>query len=192
MVHYCLVYSVWNSTARGTKDTMEDNQGDIRYQWDMGKSWAQKLVFHQPIFLSLFQRQSLRYPIDNLERSCWYLWIVKIAKMKHLEWVHPALEQDDLNHFLKSLPALFSVTVNAERDLLHQLSFELRKSEVCNAIWNTKNQKSQPQWHQCRASTSCVRPSQLQTGPGPVTCWAWQIQMPWTHRALSSLFCCRF
>lgn len=91
--------------------------------------------------------------------------------MKCWEWVHPALEQEDLNHLLKSLPALFSVIVNAERDLLHQLSFELGKSEVWNAIWNAKNQKSQPQWHQRRASS--VRPCQLpgvQAGSGPVTC----------------------
>lgn len=151
----------------------------------MGKSWAQKLVFHQPISFCLrFREKSLAYPIDNLERPWWYLWIVKIAKMKCWEWVHPALEQEDLNHFLKSLPVLFSVTVNAAQNLLHQLSFELGRSEVCHATWNAKKRKSQPQWHQCRASTFCVRPSQLpgvQAGPGPVTCWAWQIQTTWTH-----------
>lgn len=53
--------------------------------------------------------------------------------MKCWEWVHPALEQEDLNHFLKSLPVLFSVTVNAEQNLLHQLSFELGRSEVRHA-----------------------------------------------------------
>lgn len=45
------------------------------------------------------------------------------------------VEQEGLSHFPKSLPALLFVTLNVEQDLLHQLSFELGKSDICSATW---------------------------------------------------------
>lgn len=176
------------------------NQLSVRYGEKLDSEACLSLA---RLFLSLFQRQSLRYPIDNSGRPwSWYLWIVKIAKVKCWELFHPALEQEGLSPFPKSLPALFSVTLNVERGLLHQLSFELGKSEIPNATWKAKKQKSHLQCHHCRASTFHVRPSQLPTcvvyrlDKGTVTCWKgwhpYHTNARLQQRGLQTSLCCKF